>query len=79
ARAVDAAGNAIEISCAYLVGCDGGRSGVRKAIGASLSGDVALQYVQSSYIRAPDLLPMLHASGGVPAWASFALNPQQSG
>jgi 2-polyprenyl-6-methoxyphenol hydroxylase-like FAD-dependent oxidoreductase len=79
ARATDAHGKAIEIACAYLVGCDGGRSGVRKAIGATLSGDVALQHVQSSYIRAPRLLPMLREKGGVPAWASFSLNPQQSG
>jgi 2-polyprenyl-6-methoxyphenol hydroxylase-like FAD-dependent oxidoreductase len=79
ARATDAQGTAVEITCAYLVGCDGGRSGVRKAIGATLSGDVALQHVQSSYIRAPSLLPMLRKKGGVPAWASFSLNPQQSG
>jgi 2-polyprenyl-6-methoxyphenol hydroxylase-like FAD-dependent oxidoreductase len=79
ARATDAQGREIEIVCDYLVGCDGGRSGVRKAIGATLSGDVALQHVQSSYIRAPSLLPMLREKGGVPAWASFSLNPQQSG
>lgn len=79
AHATDADGKTIEIACAYLVGCDGGRSGVRKAIGATLSGDVALQHVQSSYIRAPRLLPMLREKGGVPAWASFSLNPQQSG
>ena len=78
-RATDAQGREIEIACTYLVGCDGGRSGVRKAIGATLSGDVALQHVQSSYIRAPSLLPMLRKKGGVPAWASFSLNPQQSG
>ncbi len=79
ARATDAQGRSIEIACTYLVGCDGGRSGVRKAIGATLSGDVALQHVQSSYIRAPRLLPMLRDKGGVPAWASFALNPRQAG
>lgn len=79
ARATDAQGGAVEIACTYLAGCDGGRSGVRKAIGATLSGDVALQHVQSSYIRAPSLLPMLREAGGIPAWASFSLNPQQSG
>jgi 2-polyprenyl-6-methoxyphenol hydroxylase-like FAD-dependent oxidoreductase len=79
ARATDAQGGAVEITCTYLAGCDGGRSGVRKAIGATLSGDVALQHVQSSYIRAPSLMPMLREAGGIPAWASFSLNPQQSG
>ncbi|SFL75860.1 2-polyprenyl-6-methoxyphenol hydroxylase [Bradyrhizobium sp. NFR13] len=79
AWAADAQGRVVQIACSYLIGCDGGRSGVRKAIGATLSGDVALQHVQSSYIRAPSLLPMLREKGGVPAWASFSLNPQQSG
>lgn len=69
----------IEVSCRYLVGCDGGRSLVRGKIGATLSGDPELQRVQSSFIRAPKLLEMLHAQGGTPAWASFALNPRQSG
>ena len=80
ARAVESGtGNAMEIKCKFLIGCDGGRSKVRKAIGATLSGDVALQHVQSSYIRAPRLLDMLRDHGGTPAWASFSLNAQQSG
>jgi 2-polyprenyl-6-methoxyphenol hydroxylase-like FAD-dependent oxidoreductase len=72
-------GKEIEISCKFLIGCDGGRSLVRKKIGATLSGDVALQHVQSSYIRAPKLLGMLLEQGGTPAWASFALNARQPG
>jgi 2-polyprenyl-6-methoxyphenol hydroxylase-like FAD-dependent oxidoreductase len=69
----------IEIFCKFLVGCDGGRSMVRKKIGATLSGDSVLQHVQSSFIRAPALLGMLKAQGGTPAWGSFALNPRQAG
>jgi 2-polyprenyl-6-methoxyphenol hydroxylase-like FAD-dependent oxidoreductase len=69
----------IEVSCKFLVGCDGGRSMVRRKIGATLSGDAVLQHVQSSYIRAPKLLGMLRAQGGTPAWGSFALNPRQPG
>ena len=72
-------GRKIEISCKFLIGCDGGRSLVRKKIGATLSGDVALQHVQSSYIRAPKLLGMLLEQGGTPAWGSFSLNARQSG
>jgi 2-polyprenyl-6-methoxyphenol hydroxylase-like FAD-dependent oxidoreductase len=72
-------GKDIEISCRYLIGCDGGRSLVRGKIGASLSGDAVLQRVQSSFIRAPKLLEMLRSIGGTPAWGSFALNPRQSG
>ncbi|WP_315838880.1 FAD-dependent oxidoreductase [Bradyrhizobium prioriisuperbiae] len=69
----------IEISCRYLIGCDGGRSLVRGKIGATLSGDPELQRVQSSFIRAPKLLGLLRERGGTPAWGSFALNPRQSG
>jgi 2-polyprenyl-6-methoxyphenol hydroxylase-like FAD-dependent oxidoreductase len=72
-------GQDIEISCKFLIGCDGGRSMVRRKIGATLSGDAVLQHVQSSFIRAPALLGMLQAQGGTPAWGSFALNPRQAG
>ena len=61
---------------AYLVGCDGGRSGVRKAIGATLSGTDVVGRVQSTYFRAPDLLAL---APHVPAWATFSLNPRRCG
>jgi len=60
----------------YLVGCDGSRSWVRKAIGAQLSGTAVVQRVQSTYIKAPSLLEL---SGQTPAWATFSLNPRRSG
>jgi 2-polyprenyl-6-methoxyphenol hydroxylase-like FAD-dependent oxidoreductase len=72
-------GDEVRINARYLVGCDGGRSPVRKAIGATLSGDAMLQRVQSSYIRAPSLRDLLEAKGGRPAWASFVTNPRRSG
>ena len=61
---------------AYLVGCDGGRSTVRKQIGAELRGDAVVQRVQSTYIRAPRLLELFRYA---PAWATFSLNPRRSG
>jgi len=80
ARAIDLdSDRTVEIDCKFMVGCDGGGSLVRKAIGAKLSGDPMLQRVQSSYIRAPDLLPLLRAKGGTPAWGSFAMNPRRTG
>lgn len=60
----------------FLVGCDGGRSTVRRAIGARLEGDAVVQRVQSSFIKAPDLINRLAAP---PAWAMFSLNPRRSG
>jgi 2-polyprenyl-6-methoxyphenol hydroxylase-like FAD-dependent oxidoreductase len=69
-------GGRIEIACDYLVGCDGARSAVRRAIGAAFHGDAVVQRVQSTYIRAPALLGRMPAG---PAWATFSLNPQRSG
>lgn len=65
-----------EIVCMYLIGCDGGKSMVRKKMGAKLEGDAVIQRVQSTYIRAPKLLSMMPVG---PAWASFTLNPRRCG
>src|ERR1700760_33613 len=62
--------------CCFLIGCDGARSVVRKAIGAELAGDAIIQRVQSTYIRAPGLIErQQHAS----AWGTGAINPRRSG
>lgn len=61
---------------AYLVGCDGGRSTVRRQLDIALAGDAVIQRVQSSYIRAPRLLDRLAVP---PAWGTIALNPRRSG
>jgi 2-polyprenyl-6-methoxyphenol hydroxylase-like FAD-dependent oxidoreductase len=64
------------MSCRFLVGCDGARSVVRKAIGAKLSGDEVVQRVQSTYIRAPDLIKLQrHAR----AWGTGSINPRRAG
>jgi 2-polyprenyl-6-methoxyphenol hydroxylase-like FAD-dependent oxidoreductase len=60
----------------FVVGCDGARSVVRKAIGAKLHGDAVIQRVQSTYIRAPDLIDrQRHA----PAWGTGVINPRRAG
>src|SRR3984885_14537751 len=69
-------GEEISIECAYLVGCDGARSMVRKSIGARFEGTPELQRVQSTHIRAPSLLSLIP---GRPAWMYFALNPRRCG
>lgn len=66
----------LRLTASYLVGCDGGRSAVRKAIGAKLVGDEVVQRVQSTCIRAPGLISRLKAP---PAWAMFTVNPRRSG
>ncbi|MGE0280275.1 MAG: FAD-dependent oxidoreductase [Rhizobiaceae bacterium] len=60
----------------FMIGCDGGRSPTRKAIGAKFEGDAVVQRVQSTFIRGQKLLGMLTAG---PAWAMFTMNPRRSG
>ena len=69
-------GEELDVRCDYLVGCDGGKSGVRKKIGAKLSGTDVVGRVQSTWFRAPDLL---QRAKHPPAWATFSLNPRRSG
>jgi 2-polyprenyl-6-methoxyphenol hydroxylase-like FAD-dependent oxidoreductase len=64
------------LSCRYLIGCDGARSVVRKAIGAELAGDAIVQRVQSTYIRAPDLIDRQHHAR---AWGTGVINPRRAG
>jgi 2-polyprenyl-6-methoxyphenol hydroxylase-like FAD-dependent oxidoreductase len=70
------AGKTSTLRARYLVGCDGGRSPTRKAIGAKFVGDEVVQRVQSTYIRAPNLIGMFQSA---PAWATFSLNPRRTG
>src|SRR5579872_4285426 len=69
-------GAATSVRCRYLIGCDGARSVVRKAIGAAFEGDAVVQRVQSTYIRAGDLLARQRCA---PAWGTGAINPRRSG
>ena len=64
------------IRARYLVGCDGGSSGVRKQIGARLEGTPVIQRVQSTYIRAPQLKALIP---GKPAWSYYSVNPRRCG
>lgn len=60
----------------FMVGCDGGRSPVRKAIGGVFSGTPVIQNVQSTYIRAPALFGMVP---GAQAWCCYSSNSTRSG
>lgn len=66
----------VTIRAAFLVGCEGGRSIVRREIGAKLEGDEIIQRVQSSYIRAPDLIRRITKPD---AWMSYLYNPDRAG
>ena len=69
-------GETFRIRCDFMIGCDGGKSMVRKKIGAKLSGTDVVGRVQSTYFRAPALLGLLKYQ---PAWATFALNTRRCG
>ena len=68
-------GASLRIEAEFIVGCDGARSLVRKAIDAALQGTPVIQRVQSTYIRAPSLLGQM----GEPAWMTLSLNPRRCG
>ena len=65
-----------QLRCRYVIGCDGARSIVRKAIGAQLRGDPIIQRVQSTYIRAPDLIGRQQHER---AWGTGVINPRRAG
>ena len=69
-------GLAQQLRCRYVIGCDGARSIVRKAIGAQLRGDPIIQRVQSTYIRAPDLIGRQQHER---AWGTGVINPRRAG
>ena len=65
----------LQVEAKYIVGCDGSRSEVRRKINAALQGTPIIQRVQSTYIRAPELLGRM----GQPAWMTLSLNPRRCG
>lgn len=75
ARDLDS-GQAIEVQADFIIGCDGGRSLVRKKMGVQLSGVGEIGKVQSTCIRAPELIHLLQDP---PAWATFSVNPERGG
>lgn len=76
AHARDGGGREWTLKARFLVGCDGGRSSVRQAIGARLDGDAVIQRVQSSYIRAPDLICRITKPD---AWMSYLYTAERAG
>ena len=69
-------GKEFTIAAEYLIGCDGGRSMVRKLIGSHLTGTDVVQRVQSTYIHAPRLKELIAQK---PAWMTMSLNPRRCG
>jgi 2-polyprenyl-6-methoxyphenol hydroxylase-like FAD-dependent oxidoreductase len=70
-------GTVRSFSAQYLLGCDGGRSLVRKAIGARLTGDAEIARTRSTLIHAPGLKGLW--GDRRPAWMSWIVNSQARG
>lgn len=68
--------NGRRLRAKYLIGADGGRSAVRKQMGAKLEGDPVLQHVQSTCIRAASLYSLM---GGERAWCYYNFNTERKG
>ncbi len=64
------------IRAQYLIGCDGARSEVRRQMGAKFEGTAVIQRVQSTYIRAPQLMGRVQ---GKAAWSCYVMNPRRCG
>jgi 2-polyprenyl-6-methoxyphenol hydroxylase-like FAD-dependent oxidoreductase len=60
----------------FLVGCDGGHSQVRRAIGAQLEGDAVVAENLQMTVRAPELI---HLLPNQPAWDFVVVNPRRRG
>lgn len=70
--------NERELRGRYLIGADGGRSNVRKQIGAKLSGDPVLQHVQSTCIRSAELYDRMTAAEPR-AWGYYTFHARRLG
>lgn len=66
----------LEVRAKALVGCEGGHSVVRHAMGARFEGDAVVQRTKTSFLDCPDLLNQLQ---GAPAWGNFSFNTRRSG
>ncbi|MBL8378585.1 MAG: FAD-dependent oxidoreductase [Burkholderiales bacterium] len=69
-------GTARSMRARYLVGCDGGGSTVRNALGIRLEGTAVVQRVQSTCLRAPGLLQRIPDR---PSWNTYVINPRRCG
>jgi hypothetical protein len=65
-----------QLRARYLVGCDGGSSTVRGAMGIRLEGTAVIQRVQSTFLRAPGLLERIP---GKRSWNTYVVNPRRCG
>jgi len=67
----------VRIEAKYLIGCDGGRSTIRKSIGAQLVGDAELGRTRTTLVRAPGLRALF--GDRRPAWMNWVSSSKVRG
>jgi 2-polyprenyl-6-methoxyphenol hydroxylase-like FAD-dependent oxidoreductase len=70
-------GEEVVLTTRFLVGCDGGRSTIRKTMGVALVGDAELGRTRTSLVRTRDIRPLF--GDRRPAWMSWVVNPEVRG
>lgn len=72
-------GEVVKVSCGYLVGCDGGRSSIRRSLGIEYSGksgeevDFMMGQMLSIYFRAPALYEVMQTDA---PWQFHSMIPE---
>lgn len=70
-------GREYDLRGAYLVGCDGGSSRVRKTMGARLTGDAEVGRTRTSLVRSAEIKELFGERR--PAWMSWIVNHKARG
>jgi 2-polyprenyl-6-methoxyphenol hydroxylase-like FAD-dependent oxidoreductase len=70
-------GTEVVVTSRYLIGCDGGRSTIRKAMGVALVGDAELGRTRTSLVRSTAIRDLF--GDRRPAWMSWIVNDQVRG
>jgi 2-polyprenyl-6-methoxyphenol hydroxylase-like FAD-dependent oxidoreductase len=70
-------GSEVVVSSRFLVGCDGGRSTIRKAMGVDLVGDAEIGRTRTSLVRSAEVRKLF--GDRRPAWMSWIINDRVKG
>jgi len=68
-------GELTKIEADFIVGCDGGKSQIRKSIGGKFIGDAVIQRVQSTYFHSPELINKIQQPHG---WMTYLYHPKRA-
>ena len=70
-------GSEVMVASRFLVGCDGGRSTIRKAMGVDLVGDAEIGRTRTSLVRSTEIRKLF--GDRRPAWMNWVINDRVKG